>query len=758
MRMHRHPAHAGRTIAALLLLGASVACRSRSATAALDLPASSDLARVGAPLTVDGPTMLRDYVGRSSAPNTYVRSGRFVYFINRDGAEDGQLWKTDGTPAGTVAVLPGTVPLNTRPLLSFRGELYLHSGNTIWKLDAAETGISPAFTATAFATDGLGRLTSEPVVWNDRIYMSMDRNGGGLELWKSDGTEAGTELVKELAPGADGASPGQLSPTPMGLFFLKREASGVSLWVTDGTDAGTRQLTQALHSFTLLEGNSTRANRPQQDANRRDCVIYAGGKAFFGASDGLSVDRLWVTDGTAAGTRQIMNTSINDLMNASGEMVALPGGVAFIVRGDGVHGYEVYFSDGTDAGTHMLEEIVPGSAYTGLYDIIAFDGEAYVIQYISGTDHESCALWKTTGGGQHIGLVTTHDSIGESFPTDIAFLDRLGDKLIFFSSGLWATDGTAAGTVQLVPMVAREKVLPDPYESYALLGERIIFKGYSGTGSDSWSFGLTTPPELTCPADLQVETLEATASATFAATAVDADPETSISYSHAPGSAFPLGETVVTVTATDLARNSSTCTFKVSVLAGDVTAPVPTCPADLRLEAAGPDGATANFTVTAADDRDPAPVITTSAASGSDFPLGETIVTATATDARGNSATCTFTVTVADTVAPELICRGTVETTAGSVPAVETLASATDAVSTPQLTLEPLAGAALASATTDVRVTAKDGAGNASTCTVTVRDARPTETFPGCGCRGFDAGATALLGGLFLLRRRRRDN
>lgn len=95
----------------------------------------------------------------------------------------------------------------------------------------------------------------------------------------------------------------------------------------------------------------------------------------------------------------------------------------------------------------------------------------------------------------------------------------------------------------------------------------------------------------------------------------------------------------------------------------DIIAPTLNLPANLMIEATGPDGAVANFIVTATDDTDGAVPVTVDVASGSVFPLGTTTVTATATDAAGNMASDTFTVTVVDTTAPVVTNLGSSPTT-----------------------------------------------------------------------------------------------
>lgn len=102
-----------------------------------------------------------------------------------------------------------------------------------------------------------------------------------------------------------------------------------------------------------------------------------------------------------------------------------------------------------------------------------------------------------------------------------------------------------------------------------------------------------------------------------------------------------------TYRATDAAGNAVTCTQTITV--NDQTAPVISCPANITTATpVGSCNAVVNFAVTATDNCGGPVTITTLPAAGSVFPIGTTTVTATATDACGNSSVCTFTVTVTD--------------------------------------------------------------------------------------------------------------
>jgi hypothetical protein len=114
---------------------------------------------------------------------------------------------------------------------------------------------------------------------------------------------------------------------------------------------------------------------------------------------------------------------------------------------------------------------------------------------------------------------------------------------------------------------------------------------------------------------------------------------------HRSGTFFPVGNTVVTCTATDQHRNTSPkSTFTVSV--ADSTPPVLTLPGTITVTAPSRAGTRVSYTVTATDDTDPHPTVSCTPASGSVFPLGDTTVNCTATDASGNRAPGSFHVRV----------------------------------------------------------------------------------------------------------------
>ena len=243
----------------------------------------------------------------------------------------------------------------------------------------------------------------------------------------------------------------------------------------------------------------------------------------------------------------------------------------------------------------------------------------------------------------------------------------------------------------------------------------------------------TENPTISCPADIVVSNDPGVCGAviTFAdATAMDNCAGVTVAQTGGPasGSTFPVGTTAVTFTATDAAGNTAMCSFNVTV--NDTEDPVITCPADI-IVSNDPGVCEAIVTYTAPVGTDNCPGATTMQTaglpSGSSFPVGTTTNTFVVTDASGNTATCSFNVTVNDTEDPVVTCPAdiTQANDPGMCGAVVTfMASATDNCPGVTTSSVPASGSFFPVGTTTVTVTATDAAGNTATCSfdVTIND------------------------------------
>src|SRR5919204_5353484 len=216
------------------------------------------------------------------------------------------------------------------------------------------------------------------------------------------------------------------------------------------------------------------------------------------------------------------------------------------------------------------------------------------------------------------------------------------------------------------------------------------------------------------------------ASVTYTATAVDlvSGPVDTVC-SPAP-SVFPLGRTVVSCSAKDAQGNSASGAFAVTV--ADTTPPSLKLPDDFTVEATSSGGASVTYTATAVD-LVSGPVDTVCSPAPSVFPLGRTVVSCSAKDAQGNSASGAFAVTVADTTPPSLKLPDdfTVEATSGGGASVTYTATAVDLVSGPVDTVCSPAPSVFPLGRTVVGCSAKDAQGNSASgaFAVTVADTTP---------------------------------
>lgn len=121
---------------------------------------------------------------------------------------EGELWVTDGTTEGTVFVKdiwPGTWPSAVRSIVELNGTAYFtasdrHGGVGLWRSDGTETG-TVLLRSFVEMDQEQGFDDQRLVVAGDRLFFSADDGVTGLELWTSDGTASATELVLDLRPG-----------------------------------------------------------------------------------------------------------------------------------------------------------------------------------------------------------------------------------------------------------------------------------------------------------------------------------------------------------------------------------------------------------------------------------------------------------------------------------------------------------------------------------------------------------------------------
>jgi ELWxxDGT repeat protein len=293
--------------------------------------------------------------GTSSFSNIHVGTfNGLSYFYNKNSTPviSTILYKTDGVNAATIVK---SFPQfdDIHDFTEANGELFFVLGSReLWKTDGTDAGTIQVKIFTGFVGE-VGNFTGQKnmIAFNSRLIFVAD-DGEGRELWGSDGSVAGTVLIKDLDASIASSNPTEFNIVNGRLVFLSSEGGPATdgVWETDGTAIGTQRIfnLQVNTDIGFYDGVSTGVS----------IVVDSLNMMFFTANDGVNGNELWVTDGTSLGTRLVRD--INSLDNSEPAMFREGNGFLIFSAQDEDFRAKLWRSDGTESGTTLIQDVNPG--------------------------------------------------------------------------------------------------------------------------------------------------------------------------------------------------------------------------------------------------------------------------------------------------------------------------------------------------------------------------------------------------------------
>ena len=384
----------------------------------------------------------------SSYPHDLIISNDKLFFIAQDASSYNSLWVTLGTDATTTNVGPFSGVSNSiQELQNYNNKIYFAYSDGV---NGQEPWVSDGTTAGTVMLKDIypGSTGSNPrnfTVANNTLFFLANNTNGSQRLYASDGTAANTIVLKDnIVTGFNGER--ALAVLNNYIYFSSDDGSGsgFGLWKSDGTVGGTT-LVQSGDIVSNFNGNSPVLNSHM----------------YFNAFDYTNGDELWVTDGTNAGTHIVKD--INPTGSGEPQNFSVYHNKIYFSARDGINGEELWVTDGTAAGTQMVKDVLPGSGSSQPRAITVYNDTLYFIAWATQQ------LWKSDGTSANTQLVKG------AIPSTL-FAAVWNNTLYMISGADFSTyqsNGTTAGTI---PMRADNTSFPITH--YSQFGSDNYFLQY----------------------------------------------------------------------------------------------------------------------------------------------------------------------------------------------------------------------------------------------------------------------------------------
>ena len=423
-----------------------------------------------------------------SHPAGFFELNNHLYFTANDGKSGREIWKTDGTSVGTtllkdIHAVHGAFYNNTH-FLEFDDQFYFmaedgQNGIELYKSDGTEEGtvmikdINPNGHA---ATHLIGTVTPQG------IYFIATDGQNGYELWKSDGTENGTVMVKNITQQGDtfssNSSSDNFATSGDTVFFVGNDdINGAELWKTDGSEEG-----------TLIVKNISPGSK---STYIRHLKSFGDRVLFVASANNQEISQLWTSDGTENGTIPLHEVDITtNLSTFNFEFIEFENKVYFVANSK-IHGHELWVTDGTADGTKLFKDFNHWWS-SNAQNFLDIDGLLYFSARKYSHGNNLFISNGSLEGTKRVKEINSDYMAIDENSEMIEMNGKLYFSAIDEGYGfeLWVSDGTASGT-QMIKDIApgsRSSMTSEGYsKTFSVVGDKLFFRANDGVhGNELW--------------------------------------------------------------------------------------------------------------------------------------------------------------------------------------------------------------------------------------------------------------------------------
>jgi ELWxxDGT repeat protein len=439
------------------------------------------------------PVLVKDVFPVRNQPVSSVKLALYgkLYFAATTASTGTELWQSDldGTNMTLVKdIVTGKGSSNPTQLTLGSNTLYFVANGGLYRSD----GTGPGTTLVkSFAVAPTGLISI-----NGIAYFAAGEAATGVELWKSNGTAAGTVLVKDINPGTASSSPGSLANmNGTVMFAATHTTSGRELWKSNGTAAGTTLVAD------IFPGTSTDDEYPGPNSSDPGELTYLNNRVYFAATNADYGRELWSSGGSSYNTQleaDLFYVSAPEpiLSSAPHRFTVVNNSLYFVATVSGNPVERIFRIAEPWDGPEEVGGASPIRYYAPAYvtDVLAIGGTLYYGTYTY-----------TPSAGAGIGLssiVGSSDQPIKSFSQGEESIGEFAnvDGTLYFSASdgksgveVWRSDGTPEGTTVL-PELSPGSGSATPTNLFGI-GKTLYFTSTYGTGFPAlWKYDLTTPP------------------------------------------------------------------------------------------------------------------------------------------------------------------------------------------------------------------------------------------------------------------------